>query len=173
MDMGDNMNKKLRLYAIAGILFVSVIGSLSHFLYEWSGGNGLIGLVSPVNESTWEHVKLLFFPMLVYAIFMTVKLRSEYNSLFPALLTGILTGCLLIPVIFYTYTGILGFNLLVLDIITFLISVVIAFYVSYRQTLKGTVKKYQVLLLISVVILTILFFVCTYYPPAIGLFQIP
>ena len=46
---------------IARILSVSLLGTLLHFTYRWSGRNPLI---APVNESVWEHMKLLFFPML-------------------------------------------------------------------------------------------------------------
>ena len=53
---------------IAGILCVSILGTLLHFTYRWSGRNPLIGLIAPVNESVWEHMKLLFFPMLLFGL---------------------------------------------------------------------------------------------------------
>ena len=40
-------------------IFISVLGVLLHFTYEWSGDNAVVGLFSAVNESTWEHLKLL------------------------------------------------------------------------------------------------------------------
>ncbi|MDD7025196.1 MAG: DUF6512 family protein, partial [Oscillospiraceae bacterium] len=56
---------KLKCYTITGILFVIITGTISHFVYEWSQNNFILGLFFPVNESTWEHMKLLFFPMLI------------------------------------------------------------------------------------------------------------
>ena len=50
---------------ISGFLFTSVLGTLSHFFYEWSGDSTFIGLVCPISESAWEHMKLLFFPALL------------------------------------------------------------------------------------------------------------
>ncbi len=47
------------------ILFVIVLGTLMHFMYNWSGKHPFAGLIAPVNESVWEHMKLLFFPMLL------------------------------------------------------------------------------------------------------------
>ena len=38
-------------------IFISVLGVLLHFTYEWSGDNAVVGLFSAVNESTWEHLK--------------------------------------------------------------------------------------------------------------------
>lgn len=56
------MKKSSLCPTIVGILFVSVLGVLMHFVYEWSGSNRFVGLFAPINESTWEHMKLLFFP---------------------------------------------------------------------------------------------------------------
>lgn len=62
---------------IIGILFVLVTGTLSHFLYDWSGRLPVVGLFAPVNESVWEHMKLLFFPMLLYALFLCLKYKEN------------------------------------------------------------------------------------------------
>lgn len=62
------MQKKLLAFIIIGVLVTSVLGTLFHFTYDWSGQNFLVGLFTPVSESTWEHMKLLFFPMLLYGI---------------------------------------------------------------------------------------------------------
>ena len=56
---------RTKLYFIGGILFTAILGTLSHFFYDWTGQGALIGLISPVNESTWEHMKLVFFPLLL------------------------------------------------------------------------------------------------------------
>ena len=60
------MHRKIKYLHWAGFLFVAAAGSLLHFLYEYSGQNPLAACISPVNESTWEHLKLLFFPYLVF-----------------------------------------------------------------------------------------------------------
>ena len=45
------------------------LGVLLHFLYRWLP-NPLLALVSPVRESVWEHVKLLYFPLLGAALLL-------------------------------------------------------------------------------------------------------
>lgn len=70
--------KKLKLATVIGIIFVLITGSLAHFVYEWSGNNALAGLFTPVNESVWEHMKLVFFPMLLYSVWMISRFRKEY-----------------------------------------------------------------------------------------------
>lgn len=72
--------KHLRHCTIIGIIFVMLTGTLSHFLYDWSGQNPVVGLFTPVNESIWEHMKLLFFPMLLYSLIMILKYRRDRKS---------------------------------------------------------------------------------------------
>ena len=70
--------KQLKHYTINGILFVLISGSLAHFFYEWSGHNPIVGLFTPVNESIWEHMKLIFYTMLAYSHFIVFKKKADY-----------------------------------------------------------------------------------------------
>lgn len=160
---------KLKSYTFSGILFVLILGSLSHFFYEWSDHNFIIGLFSPVNESVWEHMKLVFFPMLLYSFIAIPKLKGAYPCAASAWLSGILAGTLLIPVIFYTYTTILGYNLLILDIGTFILCVILAFYLAYRLTLSCSMQKYTGFLYIAAALFAVSFMIFSYYPLPLGL----
>ena len=165
--------KQLKAYTIIGIIFTIILGSLSHFFYEWSNNNFFVGLFAPINESTWEHMKLLFFPMLLYSMVMIPKLKENYPCIHPSYWTGILIGTLLIPVLFYTYTGILGYHIMTLDIGIFLLSVIIAFYSIYKLSLNCKAENCILLLFTLVCILAICFIVFTYSPPGIPLFSNP
>ena len=90
---------------ISGFLFTSVLGTLSHFFYEWSGDSTFIGLVCPISESAWEHMKLLFFPALLYCFLFKLIYKNAVPNVSLPLLSGILTGTTLIPVFFYTYSA--------------------------------------------------------------------
>ena len=63
------MNGRLARLEGIGFIAVSIAGTLMHFIYEWSGNNKIVALFAPVNESPWEHLKLLFFPFVIYGIF--------------------------------------------------------------------------------------------------------
>lgn len=165
--------KRLTRYMIIGSVFVSIFGTLSHFFYEWSDNSIIVGLFSPVNESTWEHMKLLFFPMLLFSIWAIPRLKSDYPCIASSLLSGILLGTALIPVIFYTYTGLLGYNLLALDISTFILSVIIAFYTAYRLTTSCRMQKYSQMLCVAICIVMVCFVLFTFWTPDIGLFASP
>ena len=57
------MSKYINRSDLPAILAVAILGSLNHFLYDWTGGSSLAALFCPINESPWEHLKLLFFPV--------------------------------------------------------------------------------------------------------------
>ena len=50
-------------------LAAAALGVLLHFLYQWFP-NPVLALISPVRESVWEHVKLLYFPLLAVSLLM-------------------------------------------------------------------------------------------------------
>lgn len=164
---------KLKCYTIAGILFTLIIGTLSHFTYKWSDNNRIVGLIFPVNESVWEHMKLIFFPMLLYSFYASKKLKNEYPYISSALNFGISLGTLLIPIIFYTYSGILGYNTLILDIGTFAISVILAFYAVYKLSLSYRLHKFKIPLKLMILLFATCFMVFTYATPSIGIFIDP
>ena len=158
-------------WVIAGIIFVSILGTLSHFTYQWSGKNRIVGFLTPVNESVWEHMKLLFFPMLLYGLLVQGNQADPCRT--AAYCAGLLIGTLLIPVIFYAYTAVLGKNYLPLDILTFLVSVVAAFLFYAYFAAHGTLCDYDRILTAAVFLLLIFFLVFTYFPPHFFLFDSP
>ena len=165
--------KRLRRYTIIGIVFVLVTGTLAHFLYEWSGNRKIVGLFAPVSESVWEHMKLLFFPMLLYAPVMAFRLRDEFPCILSSLWVGLLAGTLAIPVLFYGYTFILGRDVFFLDIAVFILSVLIAFWIAYRLAPHCRPKLSSIFLACSVCILLACFLWFTYHPPKGSLFAKP
>ncbi len=166
------MKKELRKCFLIGFVFISIFGTLLHFLYEWTGGIRIIGLISPVNESIWEHMKLFFFPMLLFTVIMSYFniLQSRYPALIPALLIGLHTGTWFIPISYYTYSGILGRHITIIDVLLFYISVFLGLRTAYRHTKNSGLSKYEIPLKISAMIMLLLFLLFTYYPPSFGIF---
>ena len=157
-------------------LFVVLLGVFLHFAYELSGKNTIVGLFTPINESTWEHLKLLFTPMLLLTIWDSSTDTSKKPRFLPARVFGILMGLLFITIAFYTINGILGKTVDWINIVIFLLGVLLAFwaenrflyYNKYGSRLLNTTSA--ILLLIA---LSILFVVFTITPPDIGIFRIP
>lgn len=163
----------LKKFTILGIIFVSVIGTLLHFAYDWSGQNFFVGLFTPINESTFEHMKLIFFPMLLFSIFMSYKIGDEYPCVLSISLLSTIIATFLIPVLFYTYTGILGYNITFLDISTFFISVILGFIYLYKNTINCSSTINEIYIIILVAIIAGLFMIFTYNPPDLGIFADP
>lgn len=172
--MTDNINKKLLVkYVIAGIIGVSIAGTLAHFLYEWTGQNPVIGLFTAVNESTWEHMKLIFFPMMLYYIFIWFKLRRRAPETLPALLIAALIGTCLIPVLFYTYTGILGFMVTAANLAIYYINVITSFICFYLIATRCRLDKVNIILYFVITLFICMFFLFTYDTPKLGIFIDP
>ncbi len=165
--------KGLKTYIISGVIFVSLLGTLLHFAYNFTGKNAIVGLFVATNESTWEHMKLLFFPMYLYSLFASKNLKKMYPCINSSLAFGTLLGTFLIPVLFYTYSGILGFNIPIIDISTFYISVIISFFAVYKTTISCSLNTYKVLFDILLFIMAVLFIIFSVFPPDIALFKAP
>ena len=169
--------KNLKTFTLAGILFVSAAGTLLHFVYDWSGQNPVVGFFAPVSESTWEHLKLLFFPMLLYGLFAVPRLSAAYPFLPCAFGESILTGLLLIPLLFYTYSGILGFSVAPADIAIFYISVTAAFLLCAKKAQKAQKKQLACplwekrLLTVALLLFFAGFVLFSATPPDLGIFR--
>lgn len=163
--------KHLKRYTIIGVIFVLITGTLTHFLYDWSGNNHIVGLFTPINESIWEHMKLLFFPMLIYSLIIIFRFRNIYSCAASALCFGIIAGTLLIPLFFYAYTSILGRDIFILDIGIFILSIIIVFWLSYKLTLSCRLEPYTFLSGFLICVLFICFVLFTYHPPKARIFK--
>lgn len=149
---------------------ISVLGVLLHFTYEWSNQNPVVGLFSAVNESTWEHLKLLFFPMLLLTIsellFMRSKLPDNYLQ---ARTLGILCGMLFIITAFYTFWGVIGKAVEFINIAIYFLGVIVALLCENRLYNRPA-KINRSISAFILILLTLAFFVFTYHAPDIGLF---
>jgi len=161
------MNNRTRI--ILRYLFVVLLGVFLHFAYELSGENPIVGLFALVNESVWEHLKLLFFPMLVLTLWDLFTTQKNNLCFLPERTIGTLAGLIFIVVVFYTVTGILGFNTAWLNILIYLLGVAFAFWVEKK--LCHNCNLISVRLAIAIwILLIIAFLVFTIAPPALGIF---
>ena len=169
------MRKQLFWWELAGFVFTAAAGSLLHFVYEWSGGSTLAAAFSAVNESTWEHMKLLFFPMFLFSVAQVIALGRQYPNFLAVRAVSTLAGLILIPVLFYTYTGVLGKNVMWVDVAIFILSALGSFALDWRLLRRGRWSSgwQQILGLLVLWGLAFLFVYCTFHPPALGLWQDP
>lgn len=168
------MKRAISFWQMAGFIFTAVAGTLLHFLFDWTGGSPAAALFSAVNESIWEHLKLLFYPMVIFALTEYFLWGKETESFWWIKLIGVLFGLVLIPVVYDTYTGILGVNADWFNIAIFFLAAGAVYWLETKLFQRDFVCSLNpgiaVLLLAA---LAALFTVFTFLPPWIPFFQDP
>ena len=165
------MKRSIGLWQFFGFAITSLLGTLLHFLYEWLGGSVWIAAFSGVNESTWEHMKLLFWPMFIYAILESFFF-ADRRDFWCIQLRGILLGLILIPVIFYTYNGVFAKSPDFINIAIFFFAAAIVYYYEARLFKAGTMRcSAPKLAFATLCFLAVLFVVFTFLAPQIGIFK--
>lgn len=176
MEKNTKITQLAAFYAVIGAVLNIVEGVLLHFVYKWTGGSFLGTLFGGVNESTWEHVKLLFLPFFFMSIIGYLLYGRHFSNYFSAKLLGISTGIISIIVLYYTYTGIIGRGFMAVDIAIFVISVILSYGISLFKLVmydgKYNMKK-EIICLSLLIALCVIFFVFSFYPPKIALFMDP
>ncbi len=165
--------RTLKTNLIVGFIFVSILGTLWHFVYEWSGDFRLLGFIAPINESTFEHMKLIFFPSLIYMPVTHYYLKDKYPSIVNALSYGILYGTFFLPIFFYSYSGIIGQNFTPVDIGSFYIGTLLVFLVTYRLLKQKSKKTFHAIGFYLLFVMIFIFVRFTYNNPGVGIFAEP
>lgn len=167
------MKRDISLWSFSGFSLVSLGGTILHFLYDWTNESILIAPFSGVNESTWEHMKLLFFPLFVFALVQSFFFK-EYKNFWWIKLFSTLLGLTLIPVMFYTYNGCFGRSPDWLNITFFFIAAAVSFTLENALFKKNSALfPRPKLAFLTLVILGGLFVIFTFLPPHIPLFLCP
>lgn len=169
-----HMKKSIPYWQIGGFLFTAAMGTILHFLFGWTDGSSVAALFSAVNESIWEHLKLLFYPMVAFALIEYFCWGKENASFWCIKLIGILTGLVLIPIIYYTYTGILGVNADLFNITLFFLTAGLAYWLETKLFQRGFVCKRGAKWSFALIcLIAAAFTVFTFLPPRVPFFQDP
>jgi len=168
-------NQPALTYELVGMAFIIVLGSVLHFTFEWSGNQPVVGVFSAVNESVWEHLKLAYWPALLFLLveYMPLKKAAGANF-FPAKTVGVYLMVLIIPAVFYSYTAFTGESILAVDIGSFVVAVVVGQLASFKLLISRRLsEKFAWVSLVALVALGIAFAVFTFAPPHLGVFRDP
>lgn len=115
-------------WEVAGIPVVVVTGTLLHFAFGWSGRSPVVGVVAPVNESVWEHLKMAFWPAAAYTAVQLVAMPGIPPNFMAAKAAGVYTMAVVMLGL-YVLTVAVPWNFgtvarLTLDGLTFVVAVV-------------------------------------------------
>lgn len=155
--------KKIKIISVIGIFLLSF---LSHFAYDIFP-NIIFSFIFPVNESIWEHMKILFTSTLLYGIIDYILLKKyniKYNNFPFQLYFTSLIGIPIYLVIYLPLYKLLGESPII-SISLLLIVYIITQIVSYN-ILKEKELKILNLLAVPIILLSYLGFIyLTYNPP--------
>lgn len=163
--------RKSRSTVILCFLLASILGTIFHFIFDWTNGNKLVGLFFPVNESIWEHLKLIFYPIIIVSFFEYYVLKNQYDNFICNKFLSILLGMALTVVLYYTYSGVYGANIDSINILIFYIAMGSAYYYSYKNPQTGC--NCNLICLIAILFVAIVFVLFTNNPPTLGIFRDP
>lgn len=166
------MKNNILKYEKISTIFIILLGVVLHFTFNWFNKNHLVGVFSPINESIWEHLKLLYFPSLLTIIIGCLLFKKEYINVICYKTKSLIIALLSIVIFFYTYTGILGHHIALIDISSFIIAVILCQYYVYKQIKNNKKCNINIALCIHIVLL-LAFIIFTFYPPKINLFKDP
>ena len=166
------MKKSVGLWQLMGFAVTAFAGTLLHFLFDFTGESLLAAPFSGVNESTWEHMKLMFWPTFIFAIIQSFYFRERKNF-WCVKLKGTLTALALIPVLFYTYNGVIGKSPDWINITIFFISAAAAYIYEFRLFKKVDADCRPKVAIAIFCLLALLFVIFTFATPEIGIFKDP
>ena len=168
------MKQSISCWQMAGFLFTSALGTFLHFLFDLSGQSVVAAMVSAVNESIWEHMKLIYYPMLLFSLIEYRFWGKDDKQFWCIKLAGILLGLTLIPVLYYTYTGIFGVSVDWLNIAIFFLAAGVAYWAETKlfgqqYTCRLSSRAAFILICLIGVVFTLL----TFFTPEIPFFKDP
>ncbi len=160
--MSDKLRISLRYIFVAGL------GTLLHFTYQWSGSNPIVGAFSAANESVWEHLKLIYFPMLALTLWDLLTTKVECGFLLRRIIS-ILVGMAFTVICFYTILGVTGEIIDWFNILTYLVAMVIVLFFDKKLNVEANpYSKYTAIAIFTFLLLAFIAF--TYRSPGIGIF---
>ena len=161
-------------WQLAGFLVTSVLGTFLHFLFDLTGGSLAAALVSAVNESIWEHMKLIYYPMLLFSFLEYRAWGRQRRDFWGIKLAGTALGLALIPVVYYTYTGILGISVSWVNIAIFFLAAMAAYWLETALFARERAFPISGGLALALLLgMGAVFILLTFCPPRLPFFRDP
>jgi hypothetical protein len=166
------MKKRLFIWEASGILFIAVFGTFLHFAFELSNFFKPVAIFAAVNESTWEHLKMVFWPGLIFSLLEYNFLKGWVANFWIAKLSSLLIMPLVIALGWYGVVAIFGENIFATNIALFIAAIILGQWVSYQIMISNRLSAIdQRAAIIGVMLLTFAFGLFTFFPPKIFLFE--
>ena len=162
---------KIKLFTALGVILTLIIGTINHFVYEWTGNNTLIGIFTATNESIWEHIKLALFPMFIIYLVGGFLFSKKVNNYFLAVFCALSVMILFIVFAFLGYTMIARKAIFPIDLSIFTLGIILGYLTAYRIFFMPKYKRLNNLSIFGILFIVAVFLTCTYHAPDFFLFE--
>jgi hypothetical protein len=170
---GGRMKNKLLGWEVGGFFFITLVGSALHFTFELSNfSSPVVAFFSAVNESIWEHLKMVFWPGAVFALVEYSFVRRDVNNFLTAKTASLFTMPMVIATGWYAYTAFTGRSILQIDGLLFFLAALTGQLISYRLLgMPPFSRQANAIAIGGLVLMLVAFSTFTYRPPHISLFE--
>lgn len=154
----------LKKIKIINVVFLFLLSFLWHFVYDWFPNN-IFALFFPVNESIWEHMKIIYYCLLMGSILEFVlckKNNIKINNFYIEAMVKSILGVIVYLIIFIPFYLWLGESMLI-SISLMLITYIFMEYIGY-EILTGEEMNINILPVIIIVLGCVMFVILTFYP---------
>ena len=150
---------------IVGIALMIVIGACMHFVIGALPPGGIsvfLGNFFPVNETSWEHMKMMWYPLLAVGIIFTLKTGNR--GYFASFVVSAVMAMLMNLGAFSIYQSFSGKSILFLDITIFMSTMLVGALLGCELSQKKWAQKLLPLWVALAVMITVGIIWLTYYP---------
>lgn len=153
---------------LIGCLISVVLGIFLHFAYDLSGNNMLVGLFTPINESVWEHLKLILVPFTLFSITFYFYTKQRFSNMFLVTLFGNIVGMFVIVLLYYLGISIFKEDNVVYNTLIFAVGMISSYLILYlgiyNKEFIDETKNSTTLGICSLTLLITLFILNTFSP---------
>lgn len=161
-----------KTWSMIGFIVLVLLGFFSHDMYRLSGNSLWCAAFFPVNESIWEHLKLGNIAVICWAVVEYFLRAVRSKKFFGLKFAGLIALNLSIVLIFYGYSIPLGRNIVIVDILSYVIAAAVCQIIIF----KGSQIQFSWCLSERIsmglfVIYLLMFAYFTFDPPTLGIFM--
>lgn len=160
---GDSMT--LKSIKVLSVFAIFLLCFITHFLYNWFP-NTVFSIFFPVNESIWEHMKMMTSSILIWSVleyFFYKKFRVNHNNFALSVFIELVLSIVIFLIIYlpiYHFTG----SIFILNLIVLFISIYFVNVLSYYILMLRPLHK-EIIGIIGIILLYIIMGILTYNPP--------
>lgn len=162
---------------IIACLISILFGVFLHFAYTMSYKNNIVGLFAPVNESVWEHMKLIFIPFSLFGVIFYIYTKNKFSNTLLNTVLGNVVGMFTSVVIFYLFNNIFNIHSMVIDILSYILGIFVSYYIFYLgiydEVYLNETKDSNILGACTLCLMFSLFILYTFAPIKLGIFRDP